>query len=199
VQVVNFVAQGSIEEGMLGVLAFKKSLFAGVLDGGTADVFMNGTRWTKFMENVEEVTRSTAETPIETDGAEAAREPTSANDTDAATEFAHPAEPQNTAPTGSEVAPTMAPEIAPEAVAEIMPTADPATAPAANPWAPLLEVGLQLLGSLANTGQPGQPPSPLLETDPKTGRAYLKLPLPEPATVQRLADALRDLLSGPRG
>jgi len=199
VQVVNFVAQGSIEEGMLGVLAFKKSLFAGVLDGGTADVFMNGTRLSKFMENVEEVTRSTAETPIETDGMEAAREPTSANDTDAATEFAHPAEPQNTAPTRSEVAPTMAPEIAPEAVAEIMPTADPATAPAANPWAPLLEVGLQLLGSLANTGQLGQPPSPLLEADPKTGRAYLKLPLPEPATVQRLADALRDLLSGPRG
>ena len=34
VQVVNFVAKGTIEEGMLRVLAFKKSLFAGVLDGG---------------------------------------------------------------------------------------------------------------------------------------------------------------------
>ena len=34
VRVVNFVAQGTIEEGMLGVLKFKKSLFAGVLDGG---------------------------------------------------------------------------------------------------------------------------------------------------------------------
>ena len=34
VQVVNFVAQGTIEEGMLSVLKFKKSLFAGVLDGG---------------------------------------------------------------------------------------------------------------------------------------------------------------------
>ena len=36
VQVTNFVAQGTIEEGMLSVLAFKKSLFAGVLDGATA-------------------------------------------------------------------------------------------------------------------------------------------------------------------
>jgi SNF2 family DNA or RNA helicase len=34
VQVVNFVAEGTIEEGMLSVLAFKKSLFAGVPDGG---------------------------------------------------------------------------------------------------------------------------------------------------------------------
>lgn len=64
VQVVNFVAQGSIEEGMLSVLAFKKSLFAGVLDGGQADVFLHGTRLSKFMQAVDEVTGTmgTAET-----------------------------------------------------------------------------------------------------------------------------------------
>ncbi len=56
VQVVNFVAQGTIEEGMLSVLAFKKSLFAGVLDGGESEVFLHGTRLTKFMETVDEVT-----------------------------------------------------------------------------------------------------------------------------------------------
>jgi SNF2 family DNA or RNA helicase len=49
VQVVNFVGQGSIEEGMLAVLAFKKSLFAGVLDGGEHEVFMQGTRLSQFM------------------------------------------------------------------------------------------------------------------------------------------------------
>ena len=37
-------------------------------------------------------------------------------------------------------------------------------------------------------------PAPLVETDPQSGRAYLKIPVPDPATVQRLADALRDLL-----
>src|SRR6266545_4522231 len=56
VQVVNFVAQGTIEEGMLSVLAFKKSLFAGVLDGGEHEVFLHGTRLTKFMETVDKVT-----------------------------------------------------------------------------------------------------------------------------------------------
>src|SRR5438067_4409750 len=58
VQVVNFVAQGTIEEGMLGVLKFKKSLFAGVLDGGDKEVFLGGSRLTKFMETVEKTTSS---------------------------------------------------------------------------------------------------------------------------------------------
>lgn len=56
VRVVNFVARGTIEEGMLSVLQFKKSLFAGVLDGGAKDIFMGGSRLTKFMETVEATT-----------------------------------------------------------------------------------------------------------------------------------------------
>jgi hypothetical protein len=55
VQVVNFVGQGSIEEGMLSVLAFKKSLFEGVLDGGEHEVFLQGTRLSQFMKSVEQV------------------------------------------------------------------------------------------------------------------------------------------------
>jgi superfamily II DNA or RNA helicase len=61
VQVVNFVAKGTIEEGMLSVLKFKKSLFAGVLDGGAKDVFMGGSRLTKFMETVEKASESIPE------------------------------------------------------------------------------------------------------------------------------------------
>lgn len=58
VQVINFVARGTIEEGMLSVLKFKKSLFAGVLDGGEKDVMFGGTRLTQFMETVEETTKA---------------------------------------------------------------------------------------------------------------------------------------------
>lgn len=61
VRVVNFVAQGSIEEGMLSVLKFKKSLFAGVLDGGEREVFLGGSRLTRFMETVEKTTAAIAE------------------------------------------------------------------------------------------------------------------------------------------
>jgi hypothetical protein len=34
-----------------------------------------------------------------------------------------------------------------------------------------------------------------LETDPETGRSYLRLPVPEAQTVVRLADVLEELLS----
>lgn len=66
VRVINFVAQGTIEEGMLSVLKFKKSLFAGVLDGGEREVFLGGSRLTRFMETVEKTTAAIAE-PITDD------------------------------------------------------------------------------------------------------------------------------------
>ena len=56
VRVINFVAQGSIEEGMLSVLSFKQSLFTGVLDNGRDEVFLGGTRLKRFMETVEKAT-----------------------------------------------------------------------------------------------------------------------------------------------
>lgn len=58
VRVVNFVAQGTIEHSMLSVLAFKQSLFAGVLDGGTSEVFLGGSRLKRFMDSVDQVTQS---------------------------------------------------------------------------------------------------------------------------------------------
>jgi hypothetical protein len=62
---VNFVAQGTIEEGMLSVLRFKKSLFAGVLDGGETEVFLGGSRLNKFMETVESTTKAIPEAMAE--------------------------------------------------------------------------------------------------------------------------------------
>ncbi len=58
VRVVNFVAQGTIEHGMLSVLAFKQSLFAGVLDGGRSEVFLGGDRLKRFMESVDQVAQA---------------------------------------------------------------------------------------------------------------------------------------------
>lgn len=59
VQVVNFIAEGTIEEGMLSVLTFKKSLFAGVLDGGEREVFLGGSRLSRFIDTVEKATANT--------------------------------------------------------------------------------------------------------------------------------------------
>ncbi len=64
VQVINFVAEGTIEERMIGLLGFKKSLFSGVLDGGDKNVFMGGSRLKKFMEGVEKVTTNLPTPPV---------------------------------------------------------------------------------------------------------------------------------------
>ncbi len=157
VQVVNFVAQGTIEEGMLSLLAFKKSLFAGVLDGGEGEVFLEGTRLSKFMDSVDEVTGAISELAL-----------ASVAQTEATADVAEPA-------------------------------SAPVPAPAPDPWAPLIDAGLQLVNALAQRGSgPAGSSAAWIERDPQTGRDVLKLPLPEPQTVQRLADALSGLLAGLR-
>jgi superfamily II DNA or RNA helicase len=160
VQVINFVAQGSIEEGMLGVLAFKKSLFAGVLDGGDSAVFMNGTRLSKFMESVDAVTATMG-----------------------TAELAPPP------PSDDAAAAADAPALTPVNAAADAPAA------AADPWAPLLEAGLQWMASLAAPMQPEGGRGAHITTDQATGERRLTIPLPDAATVQRLADGLNGLLA----
>jgi hypothetical protein len=79
----------------------------------------------------------------------------------------------------------------------------PARADAADPWAPLLDAGLDWLASLAapaGTARAATPGAgPRITTDPVTGEQRLSLPMPEPATVQRLADGLVGLLARLRG
>jgi SNF2 family DNA or RNA helicase len=53
VQVINFVARAASRKACCLVLAFKQSLFAGVLDGGDSEVVLQGTRLSKFMETVD--------------------------------------------------------------------------------------------------------------------------------------------------
>ena len=43
---------------MLSLLAFKRSLSAGILDGGVSKISLGGSRLSRFMEDVEDVTSS---------------------------------------------------------------------------------------------------------------------------------------------
>jgi len=61
VRVVNFIAQGTIEHGMLSILSFKQSLFSGVLDNGMDEVFLGGTRLKRFMDSVDKATSAIPE------------------------------------------------------------------------------------------------------------------------------------------
>lgn len=194
VQVVNFVAEDTIEERMLSLLAFKKSLFAGVLDSGASEVFLGGSRLAKFMESVTAVTEQAVEP---------ARESKQGTGLQESVSFAE----HGLTPTPASG------EALPDAVRRttgLQQTSAPAPkenqnpdASTPNPWVPLLSAGLKLVEALAtakpvnNDGKdPPAAASPLIEVDAQTGRSYLKLPMPEPQVVQQLSDALLRLLAG---
>lgn len=167
VQIVNFVSKGTIEEGMLSVLAFKRSLSAGILDGGESEVSLGGSRLNRFMKDVENVTghMGAAEpvTPAEEAPAQpAATEPVASPNPDEATVDAH------------------------EAVSEPMPAVG-------DPWQILAQVGAQLISALATTGDPAAPAHPWIERDAATGARSLKIPLPPPEAARGIADALSSL------
>ena len=166
VQVVNFVAQGSIEEGMLGLLAFKKSLFSGVLDGGTKEVFLGGTRLKRFMESVETATGSIPDL-----NGEEARDARSAQ--------------AEAGPPGDER--TVEPR--PEPSAAIAPATP-------DPLAGLLQSGLALLGELAAASNDRAPARPdgLVRRDERTGRPYLHLPAPPPEVLDQALRAFGALI-----
>ncbi|MGH8291675.1 MAG: SNF2-related protein [Steroidobacteraceae bacterium] len=214
VNVVNFVAEGTIEQRMLSLLAFKKSLFAGVLDGGDSEVFLGGTRLSKFMESVEAVTRiSSAEAPPaavpEALSARRRTQPgsTAGSGTDVATSrpsstLAPAVERQVAAATLHTTGAPAGPS-ASERLTEELAAAERGAAPgqAQNPWAPLLQAGLELaqvLSAASNASTAAAPESSAMqswvEKDARTGRQYLRLPLPDPGAVQALATALSRLM-----
>jgi hypothetical protein len=154
---------------MLSVLGFKRSLFAGVLDGGEREVFLGGSGLKRFLESVESVTAGIPAPIVEEAAEPAAAEPAATDDSvDGDRELA---------------------------------VASASLRPAADPLSNLLRTGLQLLNqfaSVAGTGQAaaGAMPSRLFERirDERSGQSYLKIRMPQPEVVDRVAQALQALL-----
>jgi len=182
VRVINFVAKGTIEEGMLSVLAFKRSLSAGILDGGSGEISLGGSRLVRFMRDVENVTGHMGEGEAVT-AAEEARNSVTADDAgfveDVAADVSIGAEELAIARTDRAGAPQRD------------------TGP--DPWQALVQVSAQLIGALAATNDLDAPAHPWIERDPDTGAQSLKIPLPAPETARQLADALSALADSLRG
>ena len=182
VRVINFVAKGTIEEGMLSVLAFKRSLSAGILDGASGEISLGGSRLNRFMKDVENVTGHMGEGEAVTPAEEVTNIDTS--DTAQSTEDAN-----------------VDMDVATEGTAIVR--ADGAEAPprdaGADPWQALAQVGAQFVAALAAANNPDAPAHPWIERDPITGVRSLKMPLPPPETARQLANALSALADGLRG
>jgi hypothetical protein len=185
VRVVNFVSQGTIEESMLGVLSFKKSLFAGALDGGEKEVFMGGTRLNRFMKGVEEVTGSISDAPM------------------SAT-----AEPDVTEPTFPEELSAAQPNAGDTVADRRNGNQETVAAPTENPWTGLLQQGAALLQQLAAaSGDPGglgaaaaasSTGQSFIRRDASTGESYLRIPMPATEVLDQALRTLSTLLDSLR-
>jgi superfamily II DNA or RNA helicase len=188
VRVVNFISRDSIEERILDLLRFKKSLFAGTLDEEGRDTVMIGeSQLDAFMRSVEDATEGLK--PV-----------------DSAAGLAEQSEEAEATRTGEEVVPDE--ELAAHG-------AGIAAAPgaASPPLGELLQTGARLLmefgkalstppaaaGEGATEGGEAVRPNPLdsfVEIDRATGKSCLKIPLPEPEVVATVVSGLGQLLAG---
>jgi hypothetical protein len=201
VRVVHFIAKGTIEEGMLGLLSFKKSVFTGVLDGGAKEVFLGGTRLKQFMDSVDQAAGTIpAPMPSETQLSAPFSEPAAAppdapapgaaqapgSGPRASSPAAQPPAPMSVpTPTGAERQP-QSPVLSPAAVGDLL------TAGAAL----LTQLGQSLRQASTDDGKPAL--SNLIGRDEATGQTYLKLPLPKEDVLGPLLNLLRDYVDRSR-
>jgi hypothetical protein len=178
VQVINFVAKGSIEEGMLSVLAFKRSLSEGILDGGSGEISLGGSRLNRFLKDVESVTGTMDASEAISPGEEAGGGDDAASGQPAAAVDADPVVGAG-APAGEG--------------GQRLGDASP------DPWHALLQMGAQFIGAIAASNGSGAIAHPWIERDPNTGRENLKLPLPSPEMARQLADVLSAVAESLRG
>lgn len=167
VRVVNFVAQGTIEHGMLSLLSFKKSLFAGVLDKGENDVFLGGSRMKRFMESVDKATGNIPEAM-----------PSKTSDENGRDDL------ENKAPVSTKE---------PSSTTETQQTWNEILSAGLSL---LGKIGQTLSETKGQRAKPDKIVSSGLsiETDKATGRQHLKLPVPKKETIETVVNLLNDFV-----
>jgi len=182
VRIINFVAKGTIEEGMLSVLAFKRSLSAGILDGASGEISLGGSRLNRFMKDVENVTGHMGEGEAVTP-AEEVRNVITAGDAGSLDDVN-----ANVNIGAGEIA-----------IARTDGVGAPSRDTGPDPWQALMHVGAQFIAALSAANDPDAAAHPWIERDPVTGAQNLKIPLPSPEAARQLANALSALADSLRG
>ncbi len=177
VRVINFVSSSSIESRILELLKFKKSLFAGVLDAEGEDVVMVGeSQVSRFVKTVETVTEALEKS----DPAVEKQEKREEERDERAAELK---------------------EISEEPDKKPVPHTE-AKLEESKQLSNLLKAGAQFLTNLSNaiegsgdTTATDKNRGILIDKDEKTGKSYLKVPLPEKEVVQNIFAVLGELIS----
>jgi superfamily II DNA/RNA helicase len=176
VRVINFVTSGSIEEKILELLKFKRSLFTGALDEGGDDIVMFGeSQMKRFMKSVETISETLQKADPEL---ELQKQKEEEQDVKAAEEKETALEAGDAAVPGTGV----------------------------DSLNTLLINGAQFLMDLSKalsqpqTAQTGEQPAAggydsIMGRDETTRKAYLKIPLPEPDALHNIFSSLGNLLT----
>ena len=198
VHVYHFVARGTIEQNMLDVIKFKSSVFKGVLDGGENEVFLGGAKMKKFMETVEKVSEAApTSAPV----------PCAEQDEDADMALVEDMDALEQPEThrAGDGSVQMSPSASGEGVvsASDQRHGSDSTASPVQGWQTLIQTGIEFLGALAGTIEMSGKeqaetssavksllPAALIGRDEQTGAPQLRIPLPDPKTMDKLADML---------
>lgn len=215
VTIINLVSQQSIEERMLGILAFKASVAQGVLDpDGDDTIFMSESKFKKFMENVESLYadgwkpleegeameddegENYESAPTVKEVEEHPMEASFVGDDDVNSEAGVQAE-QAVLRQRSDTTPQQHRE-ASEKGAQGQGKGSFATAPQSAQE--LIHTGLSFFTGLAQTLSSPEKTQELVnsivEKDEKTGQSYLKIPVENAAVVEQAVQLFAGLLSG---
>lgn len=182
VRVINFIAEGAIEHGMLALHRFKRSMFSGILDEGENEVLMEGSRLSRFMKTVEAATSSIPKKDKESNIAvkEAEEDEKTAQEEVGRDIEEDERETEQSAVSAGGAAPIQR-------------------------LAPLLEAGISWLSEIRESLEPaadrpmesGKAKAGLIkiETHPQTGQKTLQIPLPDEKTLERLAETASLLMT----
>ena len=197
VNIINLVAQETIEHNLLGMIQFKKSLAAGVLDDGEDAIFMGESKFKQFMASVETITRGTVSgmASVEPDEIE---KPVATADRDDETDSAPSAAAIPTTPDILNDIPDDldSPDESPADPSPISPSPSNQFIPTQSPEA-LVQNGLQFFTQLAKTLSDRQATERLVKSivqkDEKTGQTFVKLPVESEQAVEGVLNLLGGL------
>jgi superfamily II DNA/RNA helicase len=182
VSIINLVAEGTIEHRMLSVLKFKSSVAAGVLDNGEDSIFMGDDRFKQFMQSVEAISQTTAQQPTLFDKQEQDEIASSSNKKMEDQDFLNIAlseEPSGSTSDSKEPQPV-------ELTTSV------------NSPDSLIQNGMNFFTQLIKTLNNGQAikelSDALTEKDEKTGQTWLKLPVENKQTVEKVLHLLAGML-----
>ena len=189
VSIINLVAQGTIEERMLEVLKFKKSIATGIFDNGEDSIFMGESKFNKLMESVEAITTQTddaAPVSVDKDEKEEIATPLTEKEKAVQLPFDFSDVPEDK-------------ELDEKPLKEMPPQSVPSTGnnQAADD---LIQQGMKFFSNFMTTLQNPEAVEQLsksiTEKDEKTGKTYLKLPVENEQMVGNALGLLAGLLKG---